>query len=153
MVFRPEGAKLITFNANSQQQLTLPDTGTYIIQVHASDLVSTGAYSLGLEGLLPTSPVDATLACGGLLSRPINASAKGDQITFNGQTDAKVTLTLTEIFFLNDTATTEIYSLPPHDALPTFNANSQQQLTLPDTGTYIIQVPASNLVSTGAYSL
>src|SRR5437667_411842 len=63
-VFSPTAAVVVTFNANIQQQLTLAETGTYVVQVRASDFVSTGSYSLGRECLVPTSPVDATLACG-----------------------------------------------------------------------------------------
>src|SRR2546426_543278 len=70
-VFSPTAAEVVTFSANSQQQLTLPATGAYVIQVRANNLVSPGSYPLGRECLLPTSPVDAVLACGGLVSRSI----------------------------------------------------------------------------------
>src|SRR5262245_1430258 len=153
-VLSPAAVTLATFNANSQQQIMLPETGVYVIQVRASNLVSTGSYSIGLECLLPTSPVDATLACGGLLpSRPINAPAQVDQITFSGQANERKTLTLTAAGFPTFvTATATVYS-PTAVVVVTFNANSQQQLTLPENGTYVIQVFASNLVSTGSYSL
>ena len=152
-IFPPTAAP-ITFNANSQQQLALPDSGTYVIQVRASNLVSTGSYSIGLECLLPTSPADATLVCGTLLSdRPINTSAQVDQITFSGQASDRVTLTLAASGFpLGATATASVFS-PAAALVVSFNANSQQQLTLPTTGTYIIQIRASNLVSTGSYSI
>src|SRR5262245_41984314 len=151
-VLSPAAVTLATFNANSQQQIMLPETGVYVIQVRASNLVSTGSYSIGLECLLPTSPVDATLACGGLLpSRPINAPAQVDQITFSGQANERKTLTLTAAGFPTFvTATATVYS-PTAVVVVTFNANSQQQLTLPENGTYVIQVFASNLVSTGSY--
>jgi hypothetical protein len=153
-VFSPTGVMLVTFDANNQQQLILPESGTYSIQVRASDLVSTGDYGLGLECLLPTIPVDATLACGSLLSaRPINASAQVDQITFSGLSTERKTLTLTAVGFPNFvTARATVFS-PTATAVVTFDANNQQQLILPESGTYIIQVRASNLVSNGNYSL
>ncbi|MFN7947679.1 MAG: hypothetical protein U0Z53_20180 [Blastocatellia bacterium] len=153
-VFSPTATLLISFNANSQQQLTLPTTGTYIIQVQASNLVSTGSYNLGRECLLPASPVDATLTCGALLSdRPINASAQVDQITFSGQANERKTLTLTASGFpLGATATATVFS-PTAKTVISFNANSQQQLTLSESGVYVIQIRASNLVSTGSYSI
>src|SRR5437762_10139923 len=81
-------------NANSQRQLTLPETGTYAIQIRARDFVSTGSYTLGLECLVPTSPVDAALGCGSVGTRVIDAAAEADQLTFSGQANQRVTLTL-----------------------------------------------------------
>ncbi len=148
-VFSPAAAMVVTFNANDQQQVTLPATGTYVIQVRASNFVSTGSYSLGLECLLPTSPVDATLFCGVLLSdRRVNAAAQVDQFTFSGQANQQVTLTLATGGFTvgsGATATATVFS-PAAAVVVTFNANGQQQLTLADSGTYAIQVRASNLV-------
>src|SRR6267378_2265003 len=76
-VFSPTAAVVVTFNANSQQQLTLTETGTYIIQVRANDLVETGSYSLGLECLLPPDPIVAPLACGSLATRSISLPSTG----------------------------------------------------------------------------
>ena len=153
-VFSPTAAVVKTFDANSQQQLTLPESGAYVVQVRASNLVSTGSYSVGLECLLPTSPVDATMACGTLLSsRPISAAAQVDQFTFVGQANERKTLTLAASGFPTFvTATATVYS-PTAAVVKTFDANSQQQLTLPESGAYVVQVRASNFVSTGSYSL
>ena len=149
-VFSPTGTVVIIFNANSQQQLILPETGTYVIQIRASNLVSTGTYHIGLECLLPTSPVDKILICGAPpLQGTISAASQVDQISFCGLAGQQVTLTLTSGGF---TATATVFS-PTGDRVTTFNANSQSQLTLPERGTYVIQVRASNLVSTGTYSL
>ena len=151
-VFSPTEAGVVTFNANSQQQLTLPETGTYVIQVRAANFVGTGSYTLGRECLLPTSPVDATLACGGLVARSLESPAQVDQLTFTGQANDRVTLTLTRTGFSLTTATATVFS-PTGAGVVTFNANSQQQLTLPETGTYVIQVRAANFVGTGSYTL
>src|SRR5207249_7394317 len=138
-VFSPAAAPLVTFSANSQQQLTLPSTGTYVIQVRASDFVSSGSYWLGRECLLPTSPVDATLDCGSV-SRSIVSPAQVDQVTFRGQVNDHVTLTLSAAGFPPFvTATATVFSPTGVMGVP-FNANSEQQLTLLETGTYIIQV-------------
>ncbi len=152
-VFSPSGGVVVTFDANSQQQLTLPETGTYIVQVYASNLVSTGSYTLGRECLLPTSAVDATLACGGLVARTIVTPAQVDQITFVAQANDRVTLTLAMSSFPSFVAARATVFSPTAGVVVTFDANSQQQLTLPETGTYIVQVYASNLVSTGSYTL
>src|SRR2546422_61223 len=78
-VFSPTAVLVLTFNANSQKQLMLEESGAYIIQVQANNLVSTGSYSLGRECLLPTSPVDATLACGDLVKRSIDAASRSEE--------------------------------------------------------------------------
>jgi hypothetical protein len=55
-----------------------------------------------------------------------------DQITFVGQANEKKTLTLTASNFPTFvTATATVYS-PTVAAVRTFNANSQQQFTLPE---------------------
>src|SRR5436190_820317 len=68
-VFSPTGVVVVTFDADSHSMLTLRVTGVYAFHVRVCDFVSKGSYTLGRECLLPTSPVDATLACGGLVAR------------------------------------------------------------------------------------
>jgi uncharacterized protein (TIGR03437 family) len=153
-VFSPTAVVVITFSANGQRLLTLPETGAYVVQVRASNFASAGAYSLGLECLLPTSPVDAMLFCGVVLSgRRINASAQVDQISFIGQANQQATLTLAESGFPAGVSATATVFSPAAAVVVTFSANSQQQLTLAESGTYLIQVRASNFASTGSYSL
>src|SRR2546426_1571241 len=87
------------------------------------------------------------------VSRSIDGPAQVDQITFSGQINDHVTLTLAAAAFpFGATATATVFS-PTAAEVVTFSANSQQQLTLPATGTYVIQVRANNLVSTGSYTL
>src|SRR2546428_4915931 len=102
--------------------------------------------------MVPTNPVEATEDCG-LVSRSIDGPAQVDQITFSGLINDHVTLTLAAAAFpFGATATATVFS-PTAAEVVTFSANSQQQLTLPATGTYVIQVRANNLVSTGSYTL
>src|SRR5205823_2720644 len=127
--------------------------GTYVIQVEGNNLVSTGSYSLGRECLLPTNPVDDTLTCGGLVAHSINAAGQVDQITFTGQTNERVTLTLVQTSgFAGTLALATVFS-PTGAVVVAFNANSLPTRRSSDLGTYVIQVEANNLVSTGFYSL
>jgi hypothetical protein len=154
-LFSPTGQQLLVFSANSQQQITLGATGTYAIQVRANNLVAIGSYVLGLECLLPTSPVDVALACGSLAMRTIDTPAQVDQFIFSGQLNQQVTLTLAESGGFpgsTNTATATLFS-PTGQQLLVFSANSQQQITLGATGTYIIQVRANNFFATGSYML
>jgi hypothetical protein len=48
-VFAPSGAQVAAFNANSQNTLTLPESGTYVVRINANTLVHTGSYTLGME--------------------------------------------------------------------------------------------------------
>jgi hypothetical protein len=68
-VFSPTAAVVVSFNGSDQRQLTLPESGTYVIQVRASDFVSTGSYGLGLECLSATSAVDVALQMNALNSK------------------------------------------------------------------------------------
>src|SRR3989442_1347606 len=103
---------------------------------------------MGRECLLQTTPVDATLYWG-LVWLSFDGPAQVDQITFSGLINDHVTLTLSAAAFpFGATATATVFS-PTAAEVVTFSANSQQQLTLPATGTYVIQVRANNLVSTG----
>ena len=50
-VFAPSGANVVTFQANTQKSLTLPETGTYVVRINANDLVGTGTFNVGLTCL------------------------------------------------------------------------------------------------------
>src|SRR5437867_3764404 len=79
----------------TQHDVLTLSTGTYVIQIRASNFVSTGSYTLGLECLVPPSPVDAALVCGSLAPGAIDSATEVDQLTFRGQANQQVTLTLT----------------------------------------------------------
>jgi hypothetical protein len=144
-----------TFSANTQQQITLPENGTYIIRVRANTLVNTGSYNLGVECLQPLdSPIEAVLSCGDLASGSIDASGEVDLYTLTGQAGDMILLTLTETGgFPGGSAPQLTLFSPSLEVVDTFNANTQQQITLPENGTYIIRVRANTLVNTGSYNL
>ena len=154
VVYKPSGGPpWVTFNANSQQHLTLPEAGTYTVLVQASDLVAKGQFNLGLECRRPAGGVNAGMACGSLISGSITAPGEVDQITFSGQAGQLVTLTLVNTSgFWPQTASATVFS-PAGTVFTRINANSQQQLSLSAAGTYVIQVYASDLVATGGYNV
>src|SRR2546426_9275458 len=57
---------------------------------------------------------------------------------------------LSGLFFFNDTATTEIYTLSLHDALPIFSSGTHSLSTLSLTGNVLVDGGAVNVA--GAYS-
>ena len=47
-LFDPSGTQIDEFDSNQQHELTLPQTGTYLIRISANNLVATGGYDLSL---------------------------------------------------------------------------------------------------------
>ena len=52
-LFAPSGAPVVSFVAQGQQQITLSESGTYVVQVRANNFAGTGTYNLGLVCLSP----------------------------------------------------------------------------------------------------
>ena len=69
-VFAPSGAAVGTIRSNSQANLTLTETGIYVIRVRAANLTRTGSYNLNFECIVPPSPDAVPLACGTLRVEP-----------------------------------------------------------------------------------
>ncbi len=151
-LYDPSGKALLSFNANSAQQVTLALTGTYLIQVYSGNLVHGGTYNLGLECRNPLRPA-AALSCGGLAKGTLT-SAQVDQYAYAGQAGGVITLTLADTsgFYPYTAAGATLYD-PSGKAVLSFSANSQQQVTLAWTGTYLVQVYSGDLVHGGTYSL
>ncbi len=153
-LYDPNGNSVLSFNANSQRQVTLAQTGTYTIEVYASNLASTGTYNLGLVCENPLQPVNP-LSCGGIANGTIAAAAQVDQYSYAGTAGRIVTLTLADTGGFNPyggvVARATLYD-PTGTAILSFNANSQQQVTLARTGTYVTQVYSDDFASTGTYS-
>lgn len=150
-VLSPTGAIVTQFGANGQQQLTLPATGVYVVQVRASNFVARGSYNIGLECRRPVSPIDASLSCGSLPAGSISTAGEVDQLTFSGTLNQQVTLTLAVTSgFSPYTAWATVFT-PAGEILTQFGANGQMQVTLPAAGVYLVQIRASNFVATGGY--
>ena len=152
-LFAPSGPTLVAFPANSQQQVTLPATGTYVIQVVGSGFIATGQYNLGLECRNPNSPVIAALGCGALQAGSLTKLGQVNQYTFQGQANEILTLTLVDTGgFASGPAYATLFA-PSGPALVAFPANAQQQVALSATGTYVIQVVGSGYIATGQYNV
>jgi hypothetical protein len=48
ILFSPSGDEIVGF-FQGQRVLTLPESGTYVVEVVSSGFVATGTYNLGLE--------------------------------------------------------------------------------------------------------
>ena len=128
------------------------------MRVTANNLVTTGGYNLGLEGIAPTSPDPTPITLGDLLSGTIDAAGEADLFTFAGTAGDVIALTLVETTSwgptccgTNDARMTLFSSAGAELAF--FDSNGQLEVTLPADGTYLIRVTANNLVSTGSYDL
>ena len=98
-----------------------------------------------------------TLSCGDLIPGSIDAAAEAEFYTLTGQANDVITLTLVETSNWGGTAGSADARLtlfaPSGAEVVTFDSNGQQQVTLPESGTYIVRIQANNLVSTGSYDL
>ena len=85
-LFGPSGGPVGSWIANSQKTFTLPEAGTYVVQVKDRFLTGTGTYNLGMECRLnPIAPVNGTLACGTLLvDQSFTKQGQVDLVTFTG---------------------------------------------------------------------
>lgn len=146
---------VVTFDANGQRQITLTETGTYTVQVRASGLTATGGYNIGLECLVPLSPVPPSLACGDLASESFTAAGEVDFFTFSGTAgDVRfLTLVITQGFGNTGEHPRATLIGPSGTDVIAFNAGTQQQLTLPETGTYVLKVQSSGLGVAGSWNL
>ena len=55
-MFAPSGAAVGSLRSNSQATFTLPEAGTYVIRVSATNLATTGSYNLNFECMCPSGP-------------------------------------------------------------------------------------------------
>ena len=158
-IFGPAGDLVISFLTNSQRQVLLPATGPYIMQVSASNLTMTGSYNLNVECLLPTPSPDAVpLTCGALGAGTIDQAGDSDLYSLTGQSGAVITLTLTSTAgFVNNPANSRSAELmlfgPSGTAVGTARSGRQVSFTVLETGLHVIRVGATNIVTTGSYTL
>ena len=128
-----------------------------MVRVNANTLLHTGTYNLSMTCLLPTAPPPTPLACGELLSGSIDVASEVDLFSFTGTANDVLDLTLTETSDWGGSsgsidARATVFS-PTGVQVALFDSNLQQQITLPETGTYVVRVNANTLVNTWTYDL
>ena len=154
-LFSPAGAEILTFDSESQPEFTLPATGTYLVRVSANNLVATGSYNLGLEGIVPASPNPTALVCNGIEPGSISQVGETDVFTFQGNASDMITLTITETTswgITSNDARATVFS-PVGTQLTFFDSDGSSDVTLGETGTHIVFVSANTLLATGSYEL
>ena len=98
-VFSPTGVEVTSFFP-AQREITLPESGTYVVKVTASDLTNTGSYALELQCPSQTLPEVTLEATDG------NASEEGpDTATFTVTRTGPTTNALTVLYGTDGTAT------------------------------------------------
>jgi hypothetical protein len=126
-------------------QVTLPESGTYVITVTGNGggvtAYPTGTYNLSYERLQPLGPVEAALTSGDLVSEALNDAAEVDVYSFAGQTGDVILLTVSETGGFSGTSSARVRLLSPTLVeVTTFTTSGQAQVTLPESGTYVITV-------------
>ena len=150
----PSGANEALFDASAQQNVTLAESGTYVIRVTANNFVSTGSYNVSLEGLDPATPGSPVVTKGGVTSDGIGSAAEVDVFTYAGTNGESLTITLTETAGFSGSIDARVTLFAPSGAVVTsFDSTAQQTVNLTENGTYVLRVNANNFVSTGSYDL
>jgi hypothetical protein len=151
---------------NSQIQIGLPSTGTYVLEATSYGENSTGAYSLTLgtrSCSTPTIGLGQT-ASGSLTTNDCRSPARGNtyfvnQYLFSGTAQQRVAIALSSSAF-----DSYLYLRSPGGQVIAQDDDSGGDLnsriptgggffTLPSTGTYVIEVTSFGEFSTGSYAL
>ena len=96
-LFAPSGATVGVLRSNSQANVRLLESGTYIIRVGAANRTRTGSYNLNLECFVPASPDAVPVTCGTLASGQIGAAGQVDLYTLSGQAGQLISLALASV--------------------------------------------------------
>src|SRR5206468_2391615 len=127
-------------------------------RVNATNLAAAGSYNLNIECLLPTPIGVVPLACGTRSPGQIEAAGDVDLFSFTGPAGGIVSLALASTggFSANPNNSSSVMLTlfaPSGAAVGVLRSNSQGNFTLPEAGTYVIRVNATNLATTGSYNL
>jgi hypothetical protein len=159
VVFAPSGTLVRTFSSNSQVDLALTESGTYVVRVNATRLAVTGSYNLSFSCLVPAvSPPAKPLACGAPAAGTIDAPGRVDLYTFDGQAGSVISLSLISTGGFstkpgNSRGAQLTLFAPDGTSIGILYSNGQASFTLPATGAYIVRINATRLSTTGSYSL
>ena len=155
-VFSPTGVEVARFGS-SQREITLPESGTYVIKVSANIFTSliTGSYVLSLDCIVPANPAAVALSCGSQAEGTISKENLTDEYTFTGQAGQIVAITLVEIAGFPGSQSPVATVFSPTGVEVARFGSSQREITLPESGTYVIKVSANIFTSliTGSYVL
>jgi hypothetical protein len=157
-VVAPSGAVVGTLRSNSLNNFRLPESGTYVVRVRATNNSAVGSYNLNFECLYPEQSPDAVaLGCGALAFGTLEARAEVDLYSFTGSSGQLIALTLASTGgFATNTGSLSVTAtlFAPSGALVgSVRSNSQANFVLPATGTYVVRAHATNLATTGSYNL
>jgi hypothetical protein len=158
-VYSPSGVYLGRVLANStlhSQRFNLSNPGWYTIRVADQDNFGTGAYSVGVETHKPASPSPIAITRGSVLNGTISRNLERDQFVFQGATGNKIELAVTSTSSNPNFRTRARLIAPSGNVEATLLSNttlSNQQLTLKENGTYVIQIEDDGIADTGSYRI
>ncbi len=144
-VYSPSETRVGSCTNNFTGPLNVPNTGTYIIRVHADNGVSTGAYGISLTFL--SGRCGAPLVWGLPVTNTVSLLAQVDSYTFSGNVGETVVISASGTNF----TATAFVSGPTGTILANW-VNGVTTLNLANTGTYTVGVYSFFIAGTGAYS-
>jgi hypothetical protein len=149
----PSGSVLAS-NFAGKVQITLAESGTHVFQVHSSNALQTGTYALGLEGVSPVPPgAVAITRPDTLLAINLGSEASVDVYTFTGTASENVTIGLISAGLTTGQVNAQVFRPSGTQVNPTIGQNGEATIVLPESGTYVIHVYASNLLGIGIYAI
>jgi hypothetical protein len=154
-LYGPGRDTVAVVNSARPIDLVLPADGPYLVRLGGAPVSATGAYALAFEGLDPPSPDSIRLAYGTVHSGQIVDPAEIDIFTINAVAGETIVVTLTETggFATQFAAPAITIYTPSRDVLTAFNAGGARQLTLLETGRYVLRVNGAPIGATGSYNL
>lgn len=155
----PSGIVEKEFWANSSsavQRISLQESGRYMLEIADSDLIDTGRYTVGLEGIKAISPGNVNLQPGKIRAGQVSAPLDKRQYTFIGKSEDVFELAVTSTAVESGFRTFAELFKPSGELFKTFYANSSsedQRFSLPQDGTYMVQISDDDLRERGTFTV
>lgn len=125
----------------------LPET--YVVQL----IVNDGTIDSVPDTIVINTPTGASLQCGDLVSGSIDIAGEEEEFTFSGQAGQVVAITLADTGFAGAPFPQAFVFSPTGVQVTSSFGPTQREVTLPESGTYVIKVRANDLTSSGTYAL
>ncbi len=119
--------------------------GTYVVQL----IVNDGTIDSVPDTIVINTPTGASLQCGDLVSGSIDIAGEEEEFTFSGQAGQVVAITLADTGFAGAPFPQAFVFSPTGVQVTSSFGPTQREVTLPESGTYVIKVRANDLTSSG----
>ena len=148
-IHTPTGQLQASVNTDTADNLTLTNTGTFIVKVHQSSGAALFSYSLSLQSVTGGGCDSRALFCGQTLTNSTSFYSEMDAYSFSGTNGQLLSMAF---WASSDGIVADIYT-PAGQLQASINTDTADNLTLTNTGTFTILVHASSYTALFSYSL